>query len=517
MNKIDMFYQALRDYDFINPKFTFDGDYTFQQLDNMDYDINHDILYLNSIVDQNGNRYENLLNKYYYSHFNMDTFSNVAKRYGFPLLVNGLREDGKGRELYYSYMPFLFNIAESKDIVKELLNEPIKLIEEIRDWFKEQRKELSDFKRNRLISEFCYNVALRFDSQRRGKLTEDEVKSICRGISDSSIDKTINAITNTIINLKFLKQDIEKGMQPIDNYEFVNCFDRDKFYLMYMKAIIDNQESSIANIGKPDNSFIEVTQYLYFIEFFDLKNYNTVISVYDKKKDKIIRYTINDLIEEYNAIYERFKDTLKRREISTEQIDKLNISHDITGCEKLREVLSGEDAETIETNWEVLPSGTKEIVDTRPSIYRPRRKSDKSQRVTEDDILYRKYVLQNTNFILRLVGKDKFSGYFGYMYPNGLVVFEIFYDKNGSIVQSGATYIMNYKNFVEFSKLTKTEIMDYIKNTDNPDVRRIYHKGRWADNLNVALNKVEQTEEVAMEVETLVDQIKSRKKVESDY
>ena len=103
------------------------------------------------------------------------------------------------------------------------------------------------------------------------------------------------------------------------------------------------------------------------------------------------------------------------------------------------------------------------------------------------------------------------------MYPNGLVVFEIFYDKNGSIVQSGATYIMNYKNFVEFSKLTKTEIMDYIKNTDNPDVRRIYHKGRWADNLNVALNKVEQTEEVAMEVETLVDQIKSRKKVESDY
>ena len=119
-------------------------------------------------------------------------------------------------------------------------------------------------------------------------------------------------------------------------------------------------------------------------------------------------------------------------------------------------------------------------------------------------------MFHETNPVLKLVGIDKFSGYEGYMYLNGLVAFEIYYTKNEpnkpkTIAQSGATYLMNYKNFEELSKKTKTEIIERIKNSDDPDVRRIPHKEKWAEHLNEALNSVQISQEESMKVVALIN------------
>ena len=48
---------------------------------------------------------------------------------------------------------------------------------------------------------------------------------------------------------------------------------------------------------------------------------------------------------------------------------------------------------------------------------------------------------------------------------------------------SNATYKMNIYNFAQFSKLTKQEIIEYIKNIGNEELERFYHSKNWSNNI----------------------------------
>ena len=88
----------------------------------------------------------------------------------------------------------------------------------------------------------------------------------------------------------------------------------------------------------------------------------------------------------------------------------------------------------------------------------------------------KKKLYDATNPGFRIIGKNTFNGYIGYVYPNGRVVLDKFYDKQtDSLLADGhAVYAMNIEEFYELSKLSKSELIK------SKLCKRYIHKGDWA-------------------------------------
>ena len=129
-------------------------------------------------------------------------------------------------------------------------------------------------------------------------------------------------------------------------------------------------------------------------------------------------------------------------------------------------------------------------------------------KVDAQELLYRKMVFERTSYIYSIVGRDKFAGYVGYMYENGLVIFEKFYDdaEKTKISQSNATYIMTYEKFLNFTKMSKPEIIAAIKSADNDKLRRLYHSKNWEVRLKRIVSGIDYSPEAVMFIETMLRQ-----------
>ena len=511
MANIEEFVEAMMGYNVIDPVITYEGDYAYQSIKKPLYNPNTDILMINSKVTKDGkNMYEELMRDYYYKCVNMDNLGNIPTGYIFPLLVNQMSEDGKHRVLRYSYVFTVLNLLENKELTAGTTDVPV-LAERARDWYKEQRKVLKDFKVNRLNSEYKAMVLARFlatpDFRKIfGNVDEEFIQNnpdkILEGITDRWLDFYCDKFTTIIVTLRhIINHTNENHNLPIKAFEA--CYDPETFLLMNMKVIIDNQSSSIKINGKPDNCLVEVAQYLSTLEQLGIKNYNYSIKYYDPSSREVKKYSVKDLRNDYNRLMNRFQGTISNFQLTTDQIDKMGLSHSVEAMDKFRELIKQDEEDIISADWDILSPGEKE------TDYSPRgsRKSSDSEsnkkRIDEDEILYRKYIFQQTDYLKQIVGREKFKGYVGYIYENGLVIFEKFYEEGGKVAQMQATYVMNYKNFIEFTQLTKPEILEYIKNTDNPDIKRLYHTKNWADNLANIIGSVDITMESQVFAETL--------------
>lgn len=85
----------------------------------------------------------------------------------------------------------------------------------------------------------------------------------------------------------------------------------------------------------------------------------------------------------------------------------------------------------------------------------------------------KKQLYESTNPLYRIKGKNTFEGYIGYIYANGRVILDRFYDKqnDSNLALGHAVYAMNMQEFYEISKLSKTEIIR------NNLCRRYVHRG----------------------------------------
>ena len=107
-------------------------------------------------------------------------------------------------------------------------------------------------------------------------------------------------------------------------------------------------------------------------------------------------------------------------------------------------------------------------------------------------MLFSRDFLNNSPYKYRLSGINKFEGYIGYIYSNGVVLFEKFYEneKTGRIAKNSATYVMNIYNFLELSKLSRSEIIKSLKDGSITDVYRIFHSEnmeKWTQDVSRAI------------------------------
>lgn len=81
-------------------------------------------------------------------------------------------------------------------------------------------------------------------------------------------------------------------------------------------------------------------------------------------------------------------------------------------------------------------------------------------------------------------GKNTFDGYAGYLYDNGIVVLEKFFEnhKQTRVAVNEAIYVMNMENFLELSQRSKSNIID------NHLCNRYIHKGNWQEKVLKEIN-----------------------------
>ena len=117
--------------------------------------------------------------------------------------------------------------------------------------------------------------------------------------------------------------------------------------------------------------------------------------------------------------------------------------------------------------------------------------------------------LDNSPYVCKLYGMDKFEGYIGYMYLNGSVVFNKYYQnlKTYQVASSQATYVMRFDNFMELSRLTKSEIIHMIQKDRHAKVKRIFHRedmDRWISEVKRAIVGDDYQKEVEAFIELMI-------------
>ena len=140
--------------------------------------------------------------------------------------------------------------------------------------------------------------------------------------------------------------------------------------------------------------------------------------------------------------------------------------------------------------FKIIPDDTYDIMlDYTPSASKKEKKENTNDdKVSEEKLLEifmkKKEFFGSRKTVIRVKGEDEFEGYIGYVYINGKVVLEKYYnsEKTKSLTYGNAIYCMDADKFLILSQFPKR----ILKN--NPNVDRIEHRDDWQDKVSKIIN-----------------------------
>lgn len=466
-----------------NPAVAYQGNYAFST----------DVFSMVSKVEKGKNKVEEYLEKKYYVQIR-----NILAKMNFTanprLFVLSDLAGNYGRNLKMCIELFIIEFSHilTGQVFESSGNDET-LKDEAVQYFRDYRKKLSEIQigninvDNERINEFLKEDYLLNEEHR--KRVMGKKYRIMSYADYLSLKK--DYITSFIVGLRYLFPLFDK---PINLNELGECLDFDKFCLAMAKQMIDVSRSTLQTENAIHNSFVYVEKYMIAVKSLRAKG------AYDLKVDTIsldgkhIRYSVDDAIREYNEIKTEHPEfSVYHFETDGRDYRNIELVNDFTV-----EIESYIESKKLQASWEFIRKGISEkkntdtINDDLVEVIKNRIGTKKKTREEKRQLMIdRMSFLDNTEYLYKMTGKNNFTGYVGYIYANGTVVFEKYYKnfETREPVETAATYVMNFNNFVEMSMLTKTEIMSYIKQ-GGTDVRRVYHTGTWCDRiLNVICDK----------------------------
>ena len=159
-----------------------------------------------------------------------------------------------------------------------------------------------------------------------------------------------------------------------------------------------------------------------------------------KKDDELLKHTINLFLELF-----------KECEILHEDLSKLT---DLKNLKRL--------------NWEILPKGQMPWGKLKEHLYPILKQTKKTKKVADEARLEHINSYEPT---ITFYGTAGFSGYVGFVFKEFIIL--------ESLIYGNAIYVFD-KNWLEFSKLTKKEILN-----ENLHIKRIMHKKGWKNEVRV--------------------------------
>lgn len=160
-----------------------------------------------------------------------------------------------------------------------------------------------------------------------------------------------------------------------------------------------------------------------------------------KKDDELLKHTINLFLELF-----------KECEILHEDLSKLI---DLKNLKRL--------------NWEILPEGEMPWEKLKEHLKPVLEQTKKTKRTADENRI--QYINDTYNPTTVFYGKAGFNGYVGFVFKEFTIL--------ESLIYGNAIYVFD-KNWLEFSKLTKKEILD-----ENLHMARIIHDNSWKNKVRM--------------------------------
>lgn len=457
-----------------------------------------DILYLNSREEKGKNLFEEFCKKYFFKGINqrMSIRGNF-----FPLIKMYLKEDGTRGIAFDYYETCLAMVNGNQEYVTRMKNDnPESVLDVTKEYLHKIRSMTNDVIKKGEKSEF-YSI----------------IEEICTDnnipVNEASLNKVFDYYTDLIMSVNHMRANLKEGLE-INIEEFKRCFDIDKLYLIIAKSIVDANRPVVEKYHEITPAYGEVITLIQTAKDNDMiGKYNPNIKFINPETLKEEKYSFKDLLAA-NKEFEEKADFSSIKPITDDDIAKMGLGK-YENVKKYHELINTTPEGEILTNWDIIRPGEKESTIENNSREKNDREPQTNRKdLSSNDIIYRRFIFEKIPYKCQIVGNEKFAGYVGYVYPNGLVAFEKFYEdiKMTPVKYGNATYIMNIQNFTKFSRLDKQQIMDYIKSTDNPDIIRLYHSKNWEQKLIHTINGVAYTEEAKMLIDSIIEQQKIDKK-----
>lgn len=454
-----------------------------------EWDISYDNLVKNAKVENGKNLFEEFMRKNYdeplYAIFQTKYFKN------FPVAINSLaNSDNHGRCLLFSdihfYLGYLVFLNYEIDKMHQTDEEHKAQLQEIYDKGYTSYDDLN----------LALSDALKIKCERLNDVLTKEFNSeyFEAAMKDYAFDNPGVDFHSYIAGTYEIATKLQTGILKLNDFlntkinyqELYAAFDPDKFYLLCAVAMYDNllNMEKENKIIKNFNGFLEEYVKACNIVCREEKNYNPYI-LYQMESGKKVRYTRRELQRDYEEFMKRHPDAkpLYLPPLNGEERDKYR---DI----ELMEKLSSLKEETTTINWELLPKGESEKREKNDDV-KPLDNSH-TKIVGVDDVTKRIDFLESTGYVGKLKGLNTFTGYYGYVYPNGTVILEKFWEDEECISPAinYATYIMNIDNFISMSKISRINLVEYIRTLPEIGVKRLYHSNisNWERNIYKEIN-----------------------------
>lgn len=407
------------------------------------------------------NLFQEFLEKYYYKKAE-ECFCKPVVDYlrSLPpfLLFSPLSDSlGGGRCIYFHATFFLYTICQffgctEESFLKELcetesVERQVEFVKtKLKSLRKDCREELEKKKENFYLS-------------------KEEARIFNTAAVLEHLNKKIQTITNVLVGMRpFIK--ILTTPLPLD--AFAKCFYTDKFYMIYASIMLYFSRVEAKTTGLVHNGFAfchYLAEHINRIKK-EFPTFSYATEVY--KEDKLVRFSTEDFLKEYEKVIFAAPNYMYREiEETVLDVEKLQ-SHAYV------DTLAKELLETnLHTDWEILAPGKRLNVE--------RKKKDKTVRIDKNkeeqyqNIRRCKLYLDGSPYLFRVIGKNLFDGYIGYVYANGNILFEKFYRnfKTGTPALGCATYQMRFDNFVSLSKMKCLQALLVAKNTE--EITKISH------------------------------------------
>lgn len=455
----------------------------------------------------------NLVKEYFYDNYLRKLNSLIDD---FKLCMKGiaLKSDAtlthNSRELKISLEFICYAICERfAGCSPELSGDYFKNKEILSDFFRKYKKAITALKNETslewLEKESSALIELYNDNEQMKK--EFMGKDYIPGNFNSFLDKVRDCIVTFLVRYNQMAQVCDK---PISLEALNDCLDLEKFEFAMANILIDLTKLVEQNDNKVHNSFIYVDLYMQKIQAFkELSNYDFKMKVtcFDWTK-RLVK--LDELINEWSAIRNRHPEY---RTFSMDIADGVNYrdAEVMTGLlEKLRKLVESKE---LVASWNFVRKGQADHTNYAPREKKMGSKEGKTKEEKDRELRRRLDFFEQTSYLYRIEGINNFFGYVGYIYGNGKVIFEKFYKDLDSyeLASENATYVMNLDNFIEMSKKTKVEIMQYIKDGETK-VKRKYHTAKWEVNMSNLINETGYDTETLSLIDNLVSSSEIKKK-----
>lgn len=312
-----------------------------------------------------------------------------------------------------------------------------------------------------------------------------------------TVKKFLENYCNVLIDYLTALRKVEPIFKkPLDIAAISKTVDVDKCSLAIAKAAFDTAELLEEEKHQLLNSFIVANNFKEAMEAVkkEYPKYRLSTTVFDFLGEPTYHYTADQFVQEVNKVLAMHPE-YKVYHLNLGDGSDYRSLDTVKALEK--EIIDKETIKELSGSWEFLPKGER-VQDTpingeerggrkEPTDFVPTGLAALDDAQLLQDITSRYAYLESKDYLFNIKGKNNFEGYIGYIYPNGIVLFEKLYESIDPLIpaRSNATYIMSVDNFVQMSRKSKPEIIDYIKSGGN-DVRRIYHSknpGRWEEKL----------------------------------